>query len=389
MSNTLTGLIPTLYASLDVVSRELVGVLPGVTFDSRVARANVGQTVSSPVAPASTASDITPGVTPPNDGDQTIGKVDIVLSKARRVPIRWNGEEARGLESGGPGINEIFRDQTAQAIRTLVNELETDIVAEARKNASRAFGTAGNAPFATANDLTDSSSVLQMLEENGGAGLTRSLVLNPAAMNNIRGKQAVLFKVNEAGTDVLLRQGIMGDLHGSQVRQSAQLRTVTKGTGASYTTSGTALAVGVTSIPLITGTGTVLAGDIVTFAGDSNKYVVITGVAAPGTIVIGAPGLRVAIAASATAMTIGNSFTPSLLFAKSAMVCATRAPALPQLPDGSQRDMALDRTMIVDPITGIAIEISMYLQYRQVQYEAALVWGQRAIKQENIHILLG
>ena len=32
-----------------------------------------GQTVTTPVAPASTASDVTPAVTPPNDGDQVIG----------------------------------------------------------------------------------------------------------------------------------------------------------------------------------------------------------------------------------------------------------------------------------------------------------------------------
>lgn len=388
MANTLTGLIPVIYEAVDKVSRELVGLIPGTTLDSTVDRAALGQIVSSPVAPASFASDIVPGVTAPNDGDQIIGKVDITISKSRAVPIRWNGAEIRGVNTG-VGYMNIFRDQVSQAIRTLVNEIEADVLLEARRSASRAYGTPGTAPFGVVNDLTDSSEILRIIEENGAQGLERSLVLSTNAMSNIRGKQAVLFRVNEAGTDALLRQGVLGDLHGSQVRQSAAAKFVTKGTGAAYTTSGTLLPIGTTVIPLITGTGTVLAGDSVTFAGDSNKYVVAVGVSAPGSITLALPGLRVAVAAAATAVTVGNSFTPSILFAKSAMVLAMRAPALPIDASGREADMADDRLTITDPLTGMSFELSMYRQYRQIRYELACTWGQRGVKSENIAILLG
>jgi hypothetical protein len=117
MANTLTSLIPSAYAALDTVSRELVGLIPSVTRDATTERAAVGQTVYSPVAPASTAGDITPGVTPPDDGNQTIGNVSLSISKARRVPIRWNGEEQRGLNNGGAGYENILKDQFAQAFR--------------------------------------------------------------------------------------------------------------------------------------------------------------------------------------------------------------------------------------------------------------------------------
>lgn len=387
MPNTLTSLIPDLFAALDTVQRELVGVLPGVTMDPQVARAAVGETVRSPVAPPASATDVTPGVTPPDDGDQVIGNVPITITKSRRVPIRWNGEQSKGVNNG-IGVNTIFRDQVAQAIRTLVNEMEADVTAEARKRASRAYGTAGTTPFGTANDLTDSSETLKIIEENGGAGLERSLVLSSNAMSNVRGKQAVLFKVNESGTDQLLRRGIMGDLHGSHVRQSAQLKTVTKGTGAGFVTNlGGPLAVGSTDIIVDTGTGTVLAGDVVTFAGDTNKYVVVSDLAA-GTFKIAAPGLRQTLADGVN-VTLGNNFTPSVMFAKSAIVMATRAPALPKDPSGRERDLAEDRMTITDPVTGISFELSVYAQYRQLQYELAIAWGQRGVKEDNIALLLG
>jgi hypothetical protein len=106
MSNTLTNLIPDAYAALNVISRELVGFIPAVTRDAAVERAAVGQLVRSHVVPSASSSNITPGVTPPDDGDQTLGNVAVTITKAKRAPFRWNGEEQRGLNNGGPGMSD-------------------------------------------------------------------------------------------------------------------------------------------------------------------------------------------------------------------------------------------------------------------------------------------
>jgi hypothetical protein len=142
--------------------------------------------------------------------------------------------------------------------------------------------------------------------------------------------------------------------------------------------------VGATDITLITGTGTINAGDIITFAGDTNKYVVVTGISAPGVVSIAAPGLRQAIPTSATAVTVGNSYTGNIAFSASSLVLATRAPAL---PDGG--DMAVDRMMVTDPRSGISFEVAMYAQYRQIQYEVSACWGVKGIKNAHAAILLG
>lgn len=387
MANTLTGLVPTLYNALDVVSRELVGFIPAVTSDMTYERAAVGQTVMSPVTPAAVATDITPAVTPPNDGDQTIGNVAMTITKARRVPIRWNGEEKRGLDNNGASYNVILSQQIQQGMRALVNEIESDL-AGLHVKASRAYGTAGTAPFGTAADLSDSAGALRILEENGAQGLDFQLVLGTAAMANLRGKQSVLFKVNEAGREDMLRNGITDRLQNLALRQSAQVKTVVSGTGAASTTNATGYAVGATVITLASaGTGTILAGDVISFAGDPNKYVVVAGdtdVSNGGAITIAAPGLMKAIPAAATAVTLSATSARNMFFARSAIALATRAPALPE-----QGDSAVDRMIITDPLTGLSFEISMYAQYRQMQYEIAMAWGCAAVKSEHIGLLLG
>ena len=276
----------------------------------------------------------------------------------------------------------VRRDMIAQAIRTLVNEIEVDLAALAR-SASRAFGTAGTAPFGTASDFSDLAQTLKILQDNGAPSSDLKFVLNTITSANLRGKQSQLFRVNEAGTSDLLRNGSIGRLMGFDIGESAGLSTFTKGAGTLYTTTAAGFAVGTTVIPLITGSGTVLAGDVITFAGDLNKYIVTVGVAAPGSITIQGPGLRQAIPAAATALSTGNNYTPNVAFHKGAFQLVARAPALP-----AEGDVAIDRMMIVDPLSGLPLEFSIYPQYRQVRYEVALSWGVAAVAGRHSAMLL-
>ena len=385
-TNTLTNLLPNLYADLDVVSRELTGMIPAVTIDASLARGKKDQSVFIPVAPSNTSADITPAMSVPAEADQTIGSVAVTLSKTKAVKFSWDGEEERGLNTG-PGISSIWRGQFAQALRVLVNEVESDLCGLQAKF-SRAYGTASTTPFGTASDFTDASQALRILKDNGAPLSDNQLIINTAAGASFLGKQA---DANRMGTDTILRQGVFQTVSGMDIRESGQVVTQTAGAMASATTTNAALTVGQTVLPLATaGTGVVAAGDVFTLANDTNKYVV-TSVSFAGanpasgdTITIAAPGIRVAQSAATRAITVIATSARNMAFNRSAIVLATRLPERP-----SAGDMAIDVTTLVDPRSGLAFEVAIYPGYRKVVYEVSLAWGVQVIKPAHTALLLG
>ena len=383
MPNTLTNLIPSAYRALNVVSRELVGFIPSVQLDPSAEMLAVGQTIYIPQAPVNSAGkDITPAMAFPTAAYQTIGSKSHSLTKQRAFPFSWQNEERKAMDSG-PGYLSINEQQIAQAIRACVNEMEVDIAVAAKNGASRAFGaTAGTAPV-----LTDWAQAKKILDDNGAPSTDRTSVFDTSAGVALR-STSNLYKVNEAGDGgSLLRQGLLGNLFGFNLRESAQIQSTTKGTAASATTDNAGYAVGATVLTLASaGTGTILAGDIITFAGDSNKYVVASGdadVSTGGTITLAEPGLRVAMSAATKAITVFGTSARNTAFSRNAILLSTRLPA------SVQGDLATDRQVITDPVSGISFELSMYPGDRMVHYEVAACWGVTVIKPEHLAIIVG
>lgn len=389
-TTTLTGLIPDIYAAYNVIAAEQTGFIPAVARDSSSERAALNQNIRSPVVGAMTAEDLKVDAYAVSAPDQTINYVDMVITKARSVPFGLTGEETRGLQNAGT-LGNITSQRITQAIRTLRNEVEADLAA-LHINASRAYGTYNATPFGTAGDFSDFAQARKILDDNGSPQIDLHMVLGSAAYANIRGKQSSLFKVNEAGSDALLRTGSLGNVEGWEIHQSAQVKkAVTTGTHAASpaaTTDTAGYAVGSTTITLASaGTGSFIAGDIITFAGDTNKYIVATGdtdVSNGGTLVIAEPGLRVAIPASATTITLVAATDRNMFFHRSAIQLATRAPAMPEGGDDAD-----DVLLLPDPLTGITYEFAVYRQKRQVRYEVNLAWGVKMVMPRYAGVLIG
>jgi hypothetical protein len=388
MANTLTGLIQTIYQARNKVSRERIGFIGAVQKNSAAEAAALDETIRISIADAVTSEATnTPAVAPPDTGDVTGSYVDMTISSSKHIPVRFSGEEVRGLKNTG-NYEDFISQRFQQAFRRLDNLVETDIAAT-YKYASRAVGTAGTTPFNTAGTVSDFANVMQILDDNGCPPDGLALVLNNAAWANLRGKQSNFFKVNEAGSAEMLRDGAMARAFGFNLFQSGFVAAHTPGTTTDATLTSTDYAVGSTSLTLAsTGTGTIVEGDQVNIAGQNNGiwYGVRTGdasVADGGTVVLNAPGLRIAqttntsvIAPNATAWKANMAFHPS------AIQLITRAPAMGD-------DLAVGKEMVFDEVSGITYEIAEYAGFGQTTFHVRLAWGVKAIKQEHIAVLFG
>lgn len=380
---TLTSLIPTIYNAMDTVSREQAGFIRAVGRDSGAERAALNETVMSPVVGPMAAENLNVGAYAADTPAQTINNVSMTISKSRSVPFGITGEENRGLNNAGT-LGNINQGRIAQALRTLTNEVEADLAA-LHVGASRAYGTAAGTPFGTAADLTDFAACKRILEENGAPGSDQHMVLDSASVMRLRGKQSSLFKVNEAGSDELLRTGAMGKVMDFDLHYSPAVKQLVAVGSATATVDATGYAVGSTSFTLSSAAVALLAGDIITFAGDSNPYVVKTAVSGTGgTLTIAEPGIKVAMSAATKAITVVAATTRNMFFYRGAIQLATRAPAM---PDGG--DSADDVMMVTDPVSGITYEFALYRQKRQLRYEVNLAWGCSVVQGRHIGLLIG
>ena len=375
-ANIFTALQPTLFSAAQEVAAEPFGVISAINANFDDKGVAIGDSVNVPVAPTATATDFTPAATPSAGDDKTPTTVPVSITASKKVSWHMTGEQIRSLENGG-NDTEWVRQLVAQGMRTLRNLAESAACVAIKQGASRAVGTAGTNPFAS--DINAIADLRKVLMDNGSPLADLQLCIDSTAGTAAR-KLGIVQQAYQAGSDQERRSGDLLRQFGFAIRESAGIVQHVKGTGASYVTSGST-AVGVRDVALVTGTGTVLSGDVVTFAADSaNKYVVNAGVAAPGTISLGRPGAR-AVIATANALTVGNSYTPNLAFERNAVVGIMRPPIFPE-------NATIQKTLISDAF-GMTYLLLQIQQYGMTTWELHLAYGFKVVQGEQVCLLLG
>lgn len=382
MANELTPMIPFLVQGVDIISRELLGMIPAVYHNAAAEQVALDQEIRYPVVGAPELYDIVPSNIPPTLLDSGIEHGVMSISKVKAARFYWTGDDERAIGSGNKAI--IQQDKITQTMRSLTNLIEADLAA-LYVHASRAYGTPGTTPFGQTGDFSDASFTKKILEDNGAPSTDLQLVINTAAGATLLGKQS---QVHMVGSDDPLRRGVLLDIDGMQIRKSAAICNHTKGSGSGYVlTQSGGYAEGATTMTVSGGTAGdtgIISGDVIAVNGDPDRYVVGSGInAASGDIAINAPGLRKK-AANNSALTIGNSYAANMAFSRSAIHLLTR---LPLMPEGG--DMARDITVVQDPLSGLAFMVAMYPGYHAMQVEISIAWGVAAVKPEHIALLLG
>ena len=386
-SVTLTNLAPEIYKAMDTVSREIVGAIPGAmlnTADSDgVNAASFGDKVKSLRTPKTVpTTSFTPSMTPSDATDKNATFDEFALDQTAKDDLPLLGETIRRLNQAG-GQAETFRTDTfAQIMRGIVNKMEAYLAGVIYKGASRAVGTAGDAPFGS--NLNVLTAVKKVLIDNGAPEDNQfSFVMDTTAGMNFR-NLSNLQKVNEAGTSDLLRNGSLMNTMGFFLRESAGIVTHAKGAGAGYDADG-AIAVGDTTITLDGGTVNatgIKAGDVVTFAGDDNNYVVGTGTTATGgDIVLNRPG-ALEIVADTTELTVGGDFAANVAFHRSAVEFAARSADMGD-------DSAVEVLDVVDPVSGIPFQFRRYAGEGMSKIMVVVHYAGKVWKQENVVLAMG
>lgn len=377
-SLTLTALTEVIFHARDIVAKEPTGYLQAVTINSSREGVSLQGTVQSFVTPAATVNtSATPAMTVPAPDAITVAAKTMTISQVARVAIPINGEDALKLQNTA-GFDKWLTDQIAQSMRGVRNAVEAHVASIAQLGASRAVGTSGTTPFAS--NINAAADVRQILVDNGAPlDENLSLVLNTTAGTKLR-QVANLYKVNEGGTDELLRNGMLGRLYNFGIRETAQTVTTVMGTGTGWLFNG-AGAVGDTAITVDTGTGTVKAGEVVTIG--NFKYVNTTlFTTGATTMTLAEPGLREVVADNST-ITVNAAYAANTALHRSAIELVIRPPALP--PGG---DIAIDR-MTVQDTSGMIYEIAQYKGYLMNSYEIVAYYQAKAWNSKYIATLLG
>jgi hypothetical protein len=386
MANTLAANIGDAERAAEIIGQELAGFIPGMSINAGSQAVALNGTVKSLTTEDPTInSSATPAMTIPEGDDQEIGEKSMTVSQVASARMNITGEEERDID-----VNHDFEtvngNRYLRAMRKITDTIEAHCGTVLKNGASRAYGTAGTTPFAS--DHKAINHVRQILVDNGFfAPGEVSLVINSLAGTNLR-NLSNLYKVNEGGNESLLRQGVLQDISGIMIRESAGVASHTKGTGTSYAASAAA-AVGATTLSVDTGSGTVVAGDILTADGDTvNKYVVGSGIAAAGDITLNAPGVREAIA-DTTAIAVGANYSANVMFHRACAELVARPLAVPSKTFGGNGDAADVVFQVQDPRTGLTFEFRVYGGWHKALMTCSVVYQAKVWETAGVATLLG
>ncbi|MCO4101047.1 MAG: hypothetical protein HEQ38_16970 [Gemmatimonas sp.] len=377
MPNLFNDVVPILVAQGLQTLRSACVMPRLVNTDYSNTPANQGDVVNLYIPSAQTVTDVAAQAAPFQAPDAQPVRSPIPLNRWRRSGFYLTDKEQEEIVGG------IQSRQTGEAVKALAQDINAFIFSRY----TRVFGfvgTAGTTPFAS--DVTGATNARAQLNRQTVPLADRRLVLDVNAEANALALPAFA-QAQQIGSATTVIEGTLGRRYGFDVAMDQQVPThVSTPLTAGAATANGAQAVnagstdggrtGTVSIAKATNASPLVAGDIISFAGDPNTYVVTanTSLIVGNTTVPIAPALQVA-KTGGEAMTLRASHVVNLAFHRDAFGFVSRP-----LQTSSQN--VAEMMSVADPISGVALRLEVVRQNKQTLFDFDVLYGAACVRPE-------
>jgi hypothetical protein len=381
MGNTLTEVAPKLLAQGLMALRQN-SIMPRLVNRSYDAMAAMkGQTINIPIPSAITVQDVAPAATPPATADISPTSVAIPLDQWKEAPFELTDKDQNEIMDGTIPM------MASEAIKGLCNTVDAYILG-LYTDFYGYTGTAGTTPFSAAPanlDFSDATNVRTILNRQLAPMSDRRLVLDPTAEGKALNQRA-LQDQSWRGQGGVMNAGQIGSAIGMDWYMDQNVVTHTAGTITTglISKASTSYAVGIKTILATTAASTgacaLKVGDIITFAGDSQTYVLTAAatqaVAASDVTLSFEPGLKVAHTGS-EAVTVKASHVVNLCFHRDAIAFCTRP-----LDASNAAELGSIVQSAVDPISGLTLRLEINREFKRNRWSFDILYGGKVIRRE-------
>lgn len=380
-ANTTTSIIPKLLAqALPIIQTNCVmPQLINRSFD-RIAKGK-GSTVDVPVPVAVASGAVSPSASNLDPAGLEYTTVPITMDQWRYAAFHLTDKDKKEVMDG------VMPMEAKEAIKQLAKDVDSYLFG-LYKGFYGAVGTAGTTPFAS--DIAAAVNARKILNEQEAPDDERYAVIDTTAEANAL-MLAAFRDTSQSSDNGPIIKGQLGTKLGFDWFYSVRVPSHTKGTaGALTVTHISNSAAGVKTVTLKVGssTGTLLTGDIITFAGHTQQYVVTADatLTTSGVSVAIYPGLKVAVDGSGTpvAVTQVNNHVANLAFNRNAIAMASRP-----MEDTNEGGDGWASDTIVDPVTKILVRLQRQRQTFRTVYVFDILFGAAVIRREFGARILG
>ena len=366
MANTLTAVIDKLLASGLLALRQQAIMPRLVNRRYEVLAGARGTSIDVPIPSAIAAAVVAPAAVPPSTADIVPTSVSIALDQWYEAPFYLTDKEQLEVMDG------LIPMQASEAVKALANQVDTDILGKYTKVYGFA-GVAGTTPFAV--DVAEYLDARKTLNKQLSPMDERAVVLDvdaEAKAINLRAFQDASFRGDVEG----IINGQIGRKLGAVWVMDQNVKTHVSAATGYLVNNGAGYAIGIATIVIDTGSNAFVVGDIVSFAGHSQTYVITVATGGPPNTGISFNPPLVAAIVDNAAITCRATHVVNLNFHRDAFALASR-------PLEASDPFGLGRFQVaIDPVSGLALRFEVSREHKRTRFCYDILWGSQCVRPE-------